>query len=1686
MLLHTTKKYLFFFCLLLMGAGLQAQMHNGNYGNEWIDYNQQYFKIKVTRDGMYRVPAAVLQQAGIDLTTLNTAGLEVYCNGKTVPLSVQTNSGSLDYVQFYGQKNRGELDVDMYNDPADHFNQNYSLINDTATYFITWKNAAPSTAQYASRSANLSNLPAKEPYYWHNSQRVFSDTWNKGLLWQVAQEKLTKSIFEKGEGFGSDRARVHSINVPTESVYTAGPSANVIVRAFADVFTTHNMDLAVSGTTYANFPFSGSKVADFRATVPASVLTTNTVVRITGNTGTNDTYYISHVDIEYPHTFDFNAQFLRKFEVKSSTNRKYLEIDNVNGLNATNNNVFLYDLTNKLRIQCFWDAANSRALVDLPPSALDRELILVNEGNPNSITTVPALIPVTFINYASPLYSPSNYIIVTNPSLYRDAQGNNPIFEYLLYRQSPEGGGFTPIDVNINQLYDQFAYGVTHHPLAIRHFAHFVKQNWTNPEYIFLIGKGIEYETVRKVIPSSLLVPAFGHPASDNVLLGSINSDAPTIAVGRLAATTGDHVSLYLRKMKEVEYHRRGDQSLDSMGWTKNVLHLGGGKNSSEQNIIRANLDFMKTKVEGVQYGAKVQSFFKTSSNPIQAAQSTYLDSLINSGVSMITFYGHSSANSFDFNLDYPENYTNAEKYPLIMALGCYGGTMFKTGEFISEKFVFEERAGAGVFLASVGAAALSALNQFSTRFYDGIGDAQYNQGAAKSVKYAIEQLETVSGGALYTTTAQMACNYMAYHGDPAYKIASAADPDYYIDEKLVTHSPNLVTVQMNTFNLELDVYNIGRAEDDTFNIRVERIFPDGTINPIAASQRVTAPFYNRTITVPITVSNSSAYSSALGLNYFNIYIDNDDEVDERPAPSAENNNSVINYEVRILSNAVLPVYPYEFAIVPQDTITLKASTGNSFAIATDYIVQIDTTEYFNSPLLQQTIINQAGGLLEWTPNLNYQDSTVYYWRVSPDSLTPSSSYFWATSSFIHLDNTYPGWNQSHFFQYLKDDKVSLVLEEPDRKFKYINSIQEVSAITAKTPAVLNHENVAIYFNGSRLEQTRCPYENGVYVAVIEPGTLDFWNVPGPAFNQLYGGINCDGAGRTAPNFLFQTTSASKQDSLENFIKNIVPNGYYVLMYTLNNAYAHTWSPTLINALKDEGAWYVDDLVNNSNNTEGLPWGFFFKKGDSTYIKKNSQISLDPNGILAISGELQEDWYQGNQTSTIIGPATSWNLFAWKSATTDGLAINDQFKVDLYGVDSNQNVRTLLMQNLSPGDTSLLGINPSRYPYLELVWNTLDSVNKTSPQLEYWRVIADMVPEAALRPEMYYVLDSSCIQQGRDLRFSIAMENIGDVDMDSMLVRYQIIGAATPMIKYQRLAPLLVGDTLHGNVTFSSIDLTGTNYQLLVEINPENDQPEKHRFNNIGLINFKVQKDEINPLLDVTFDGIHIMNKDIVSGRPEIVISLLDENLYLGVSQLDNFSVLLKHPSLPNGTVELTPINTDMQFYPADPTKLGIENRAKIVINHDFEFDGQYTLFVSATDQSGNNSGEQSYSVDFEVINKSSISHLLNYPNPFTTSTQFVFTMTGRELPDYMKIQILTVTGKVVREITMDELGPLRIGINRTSYAWDGRDEYGDQLANGVYLYRVITKKDGKDFEQYSTRTDYMFRQGFGKMYLMR
>jgi hypothetical protein len=347
--------------------------------------------------------------------------------------------------------------------------------------------------------------------------------------------------------------------------------------------------------------------------------------------------------------------------------------------------------------------------------------------------------------------------------------------------------------------------------------------------------------------------------------------------------------------------------------------------------------------------------------------------------------------------------------------------------------------------------------------------------------------------------------------------------------------------------------------------------------------------------------------------------------------------------------------------------------------------------------------------------------------------------------------------------------------------------------------------------------------------------------------------------------------------------------------------------------------------------------------------------------------------------------------------------------------------------------------------------------------------------------------------------FSAAIENLTDIPMDSMLVRYRIIGAGgiSRPLADKRYRPLPGNDTLHADIVFDPANFPGQNY-FYVEANPDRDQPEEYHPNNLGYLPFNIAVDEYNPLLDVTFDGVHILNGDIVSAKPFVKIRLKDENKYLALNDSALLRVSLRIPN--QGTPVDVPFDgTVCRFIPA--TSDGA-NEAYVEYRPELLEDGVYQLSVTGADRSGNGAGANggtgsraSYKIEFEVDNTPSITRVLNYPNPFSTATAFVFTMTGSQIPSQLKIQILSVTGKVVREITKDELGPLRIGRNITDYKWDGRDQFGQLLGNGVYLYRVVSSINGQDLElrgdskiskERGAGVDKYFKNGYGKMYIMR
>jgi len=402
-------------------------------------------------------------------------------------------------------------------------------------------------------------------------------------------------------------------------------------------------------------------------------------------------------------------------------------------------------------------------------------------------------------------------------------------------------------------------------------------------------------------------------------------------------------------------------------------------------------------------------------------------------------------------------------------------------------------------------------------------------------------------------------------------------------------------------------------------------------------------------------------------------------------------------------------------------------------------------------------------------------------------------------------------------------------------------------------------------------------------------------------------------------------------------------------------------------------------------------------------------------------------------------------------------------------------------------------VDANQFPFIRIRSRLKDEETETPAQLRRWHLLYDEVPEAVVNPAEWFQFESEEVDQGEEMLVSYAITNASTKDMDSLLVRYWVINEQNSIqeIEMRKIAPLPAGESIIDSITFDTWGLGGSN-QFWLEVNATNpetgeyDQIEQYHFNNFLQLGFDVSEDNENPLLDVTFDGLHILDGEIVSTQPEINIALTDENLFLLLDEdadTSNFEIFFSEPGgeferhyFYNGSTQ------NMIWIPAS----GNNNKFQIMYRPEFMKSGMHTMLVRATDKSGNSSGDSDYRVNFEVITESTITDVLNYPNPFSTKTHFVFTLTGSKVPDYMKIQIMTISGKIVKEITKMELGPLRVGRNITDYYWDGTDMYGDRLANGIYLYRVIAKIDGESIEKRETAAGKYFKQEFGKMYLMR
>jgi hypothetical protein len=932
--------------------------------------------------------------------------------------------------------------------------------------------------------------------------------------------------------------------------------------------------------------------------------------------------------------------------------------------------------------------------------------------------------------------------------------------------------------------------------------------------------------------------------------------------------------------------------------------------------------------------------------------------------------------------------------------------------------------------------------------------------------------------------------------GDPAVDVFGRALPDFEVNEnslRLRALEDIPISVRSDSFAIDVVVRNFGRSSEDSLQLQLNRSLADGsllTYGPVSYAPVL----YEDTLRFIVRASDYPELgNSGFGDNRFEMIIDSGDSI-----PELNENNNRVSLDFFVPLAGTVNLQPYDYAIVGDTQLSLQVQPGDTQnALRSndrrDILIEIDTSYLFSSPLRQTFRVN-AGALASQQVSLPVTEAnTVYYWRSKYAELREGELDEWNQSSFTYRPRAEAGWAQLRDEQLLENEVENMTYNQ---QWAFAETGLDVSVTTygsdvdATTAQLLINGRQLLVWNVFRSACRR----NSINAVAFDRYSLF------PYLGIKQGGEDWWDANSCGPTPQTINTFANSQVAgsalvLERYIDNIEA-GNPVLLFTLGSMDYAGWPASTLSKLSEIGvdASRLDDLP------AGAPLIILGEKGSGPGTA--TLVMGDTTDVLAVTEQeislerrISSNFSTGSILSRRVGPASAWNSL---HMDVTGMEPDDVVRVDVIGETDNGS-RVILFTDVdinTPRDLS--SIDARQYPYLRLHFLLEDEVNLSPAQLQAWEISYRSVPEGILLTESDLSRRVSR-QEGESFSLPFSFYNLSDVPFDdSLQVAYRVFNQDNRRLLNDtlKIAALAAGDTAGFSVPVSTIGYVGSN-DFAVHVNPSLQREQNYNNNRVALDNYlEVSGDELNPIIDVAFDGTYIMDGDIVSPRPLISIELRDENPYLQKEDTTGIDIFIgkredtqdaavggqNARTSGDATLRRIPLNSEqVTWTPADE-----EEPFRITYQPEQLDNGTYTLRVQAEDASGNASGTQPYEINFEVINESSITNFYPYPNPFSTSTRFVFTLTGQEIPDQIKVQIMTVSGKVVREILQDELGPVRIGNNITQYAWDGRDEFGDELANGVYLYRVIVRNNGQAIDQRETAGDRGFKNGFGKLYILR
>ena len=297
------------------------------YNNEWIDFSKTYFKFKIINNSVHRITPATL--ASVGLINVDVRDFQLFRNGKEVPIYTSVSSGPLPangYIEFFGEKNDGKADKDLYRFPAYQHTDKYSFETDTAVYFLTRNTGA--NLRFSDKANDVAGnvLPA-EPYFMHTYGHYFRENLNFGIA-AVVGEYVYSSSYDKGEFYSSEdiysdtpgydvSKKIQAANLFTNA---SGGSSKFKFGAFGNALNTRQVSVKLNGTDIAG---NNAGVMDYfndmvkEVNIATSLISSGTANLEFHNQSNvkTDRMVISFFEITYPRNFNFGGENNFNFEL---------------------------------------------------------------------------------------------------------------------------------------------------------------------------------------------------------------------------------------------------------------------------------------------------------------------------------------------------------------------------------------------------------------------------------------------------------------------------------------------------------------------------------------------------------------------------------------------------------------------------------------------------------------------------------------------------------------------------------------------------------------------------------------------------------------------------------------------------------------------------------------------------------------------------------------------------------------------------------------------------------------------------------------------------------------------------------------------------------------------------------------------------------------------------------------------------------------------------------------------------------------------------------------------------------------------------------------------------------------------------------------------------------------------------